>query len=166
MKSIIEKLPELALQKQKENKKFFANLKKKKPAKLDQIVQELHNEEFSRIDCLECANCCITTGPLITRKDIDRISKHLKLKPDKIIEQYLRIDEDNDYVFKSMPCPFLGDGNYCFIYDVRPKACKEYPHTDRKRFYQILDITLKNTFICPAVYNIVEELKLKEKLLK
>jgi len=166
MKTIIEKLPKLGLQKQKENKKFFANLKKKKPSKLDQIVQELHDDEFLKIDCLECANCCITTGPLITKKDIDRISKHLKLKPEKFIEQYLRIDEDNDYVFKSMPCPFLGSDNYCFIYDVRPRACKEYPHTDRKRFYQILDITLKNTFICPAVYNIIENLKLKENLLK
>ncbi len=30
------------------------------------------------------------------------------------------------------PCPFLGDDNYCSVYEARPKACREYPHTDRK----------------------------------
>jgi Fe-S-cluster containining protein len=24
------------------------------------------------------------------------------------------------------------DDNKCSIYEVRPKACREYPHTDRK----------------------------------
>lgn len=46
---------------------------------------------------------------------------------------YLRVDEDNDKVFKSMPCPFLGEDNLCSIYDIRPKACREFPHTDRKK---------------------------------
>ena len=49
--------------------------------------------------------------------------------------------------------------NKCFIYDVRPKACREFPHTDRKKFQQISDLTLKNVAICPAAYNIVEEMK-------
>jgi Fe-S-cluster containining protein len=47
------------------------------------------------------------------------------------------------------------------IYDVRPKACREFPHTDRKKFHQIADLTLKNVAICPAAYNIVEEMKKK-----
>jgi Fe-S-cluster containining protein len=49
--------------------------------------------------------------------------------------------------------------NYCIIYDQRPKACREYPHTDRRRFYQILDLTMKNRDICPIVYEVVEKLK-------
>jgi Fe-S-cluster containining protein len=44
---------------------------------------------------------------------------------------------------------------------VRPKACREFPHTDRKKFQQIADLTLKNVAICPAAYNIVEEMKKK-----
>jgi Fe-S-cluster containining protein len=47
------------------------------------------------------------------------------------------------------------------IYDVRPKACREFPHTDRKKFQQITDLTLKNVAICPAAFNIVEEMKKK-----
>jgi Fe-S-cluster containining protein len=98
---------------------------------------------------------------LFTSADIERIAKHLRQKPQQFIEQYLRIDEDNDYVLQSVPCAFLDQDNTCFIYEVRPKACREFPHTDRKKFQQITDLTLKNIPICPAVYNIVEEMKKK-----
>ncbi len=123
------------------------------------MMKGLHEEEFKRTDCLDCANCCKTTGPLFTDADIVRIAKSFKVKPQKFVEQFLRIDEDKDYVLKQLPCAFLGEDNYCTIYDIRPKACREYPHTDRKKFHQISDLTLKNLAICPAAYNIVEALK-------
>lgn len=164
MQEILENLPERAKDKHKENKKFFSKLRKKPPKDLDRQMQELHEEEFSRTNCLDCANCCKTTGPLFTNKDIERISKHLKMKPQQFIQQYLRIDEDKDYVLQEMPCAFLDADNYCLIYDVRPKACREYPHTDRKDFHKISNLTIKNTAICPAAYNIVEEMKRRVKL--
>ena len=109
---------------------------------------------------MECVNCCKTTSPIITEKDISRISKKMKLKDVKFIQSYLIKDEDDFFVFKSAPCPFLDiNDNSCFIYDDRPKACREYPHTNRRRFIQLTDLTLKNTEICPAVYHIVENLK-------
>ncbi|MDX1760015.1 MAG: YkgJ family cysteine cluster protein, partial [Arenibacter algicola] len=91
--------------------------------------------------------------------DIERIAKHFRMKPQKFIDQFLRMDEENDYVLQSVPCTFLGADNYCSIYEVRPKACREFPHTDRKKFQQISNLTLKNVAICPAAYNIVEEMK-------
>ena len=164
MKEELERLPQKASEKHIENKKFFAKLKKKPPKKLDYIMQELHEEEFERTDCLDCGNCCKTTGPLFTQADIERISKHLKLRPSEFIDTYLRMDEDQDYVLQQVPCAFLGMDNYCSIYKVRPKACREFPHTDRKKFHQISNLTLKNVAICPAAYNIVEEMKKKIKL--
>lgn len=159
MQDQINNLPKLTKDKHNENKKFFAKLKKKPPKDLDYIMQELHDEEFQQTDCLQCANCCKTTGPLFTDKDIERIAKFFKQKPQQFIEHYLRIDEDNDYVLQSVPCTFLGADNYCTIYDVRPKACREFPHTDRKKFHQISNLTLKNVAICPAAFNIVEAMK-------
>ncbi len=159
MNSILFNLAEKAHQAEPQNKALVKKLKKKKPKNLDNIVHGLHEEVFSEIDCLACANCCKTLGPRVTDNDIARLAKHLKIKPGKFIESYLRLDEDNDYVFKEMPCPFLLPDNYCMVYEQRPKACREYPHTDRKRFYQALDITLKNTATCPAVYEIMERLK-------
>ena len=146
-------------QKVKENKKFFQKLKRAKPKVLDQKIHQLHEEVFSCTDCLECANCCSTTGPSFADKDIGRIAKHLRIKPSEFTEKYLRIDEDKDYVLQQVPCAFLDEDNRCKIYDVRPKACREFPHTDRIKQYQILNLTQKNVAICPAVYHIVEKLK-------
>lgn len=161
MEDFLKQLPGLAKEKHAENKKYFGKLKKKPPKNLDYVMQELHDAEFKRTDCIKCANCCKTTGPFFTTTDIERISKYLKLKPQKFIETYLRIDEDRDHVLQQVPCVFLDSDNYCSIYDVRPKACKEFPHTDRKKFHQIDNLTLKNVAICPAAYRIVEEMKRK-----
>ncbi|WP_282074506.1 YkgJ family cysteine cluster protein [Maribacter aquivivus] len=159
MEEVLRELPQKAKEKHNENKKFFVKLRKKPPKNLDYIMQELHEEEFERTDCLTCANCCKTTGPLFTNADVERISKSFRMKPQKFIETYLRVDEENDFVLQETPCTFLGSDNYCSIYDVRPKACREFPHTDRKKFQQISNLTLKNVAICPAAYNIVEEMK-------
>jgi len=164
MEEILKDLPQKAKDKHKENKKFFTKLRKKPPKNLDSQMQEMHEEEFERTDCLTCANCCKTTGPLFTNKDIERIAKHFRQKPSQFIDTYLRVDEDNDHVLQQVPCAFLGADNYCSIYDVRPKACREYPHTDRKDFHKISNINIKNTFICPAAYNIVEEMKKRIKV--
>jgi hypothetical protein len=161
LKHILNNLPKEAKDKHIENKKYFDKLKKKTPKNLDYVMEDLHNAEFKKMDCLKCANCCKTTGPLFTDADIERVSKYLRQKPQKFIEQYLRIDEDRDYVLQSVPCTFLDTENACLIYDVRPKACREFPHTDRKKFQQITDLTLKNVAICPAAFNIVEEMKKK-----
>ncbi len=161
MEEILGQLPQKAKEKHTENKKFFAKLKKRPPKKLDYMMQELHEAEFERTDCLDCANCCKTTGPLFTSSDIERIAKFFKLKPSQFIDRYLRIDEENDYVLQQVPCTFLGSDNYCSIYEVRPKACREFPHTDRKKFHQISNLTLKNVSICPAAFNIVEAMKKK-----
>ncbi|EMB64446.1 YkgJ family cysteine cluster protein [Streptococcus mutans] len=158
----IGKYHQLALQKQKEHRKFLATLKKKAPKNLDKIVQEVHTEVFREIDCTKCANCCKMLGPLFTKADISRIAKHFRMRLPVFEDMYLRVDEDNDKVFKSMPCPFLGEDNLCSIYDIRPKACREFPHTDRKKIYQINHLTIQNTLICPAVYLFVE--KLQERL--
>ena len=161
MQPSIERLPKEAATKHSENKKFFQKLKRKPPKDLDYTMRELHDEEFSRTDCLQCANCCKTTGPLFTNADIERIARHFRMKPSAFIDAYLRLDEDQDYVLQQLPCAFLGADNYCSIYDVRPKACREFPHTNRKKFHQISNLTLKNVAICPAAFNIVQEMKKK-----
>ena len=159
MDEVIKQLPKLAQEKHNENRKFFGKLKRKPPKDLDYIMQDLHEAEFKKTDCLNCANCCKTTGPLFTNADVERIARHFRMKPQKFIDEFLRLDEDNDYVLQGVPCTFLDAENYCSIYDVRPKACREFPHTDRKKFQQISHLTLKNVAICPAAYNIVEEMK-------
>ena len=160
MEKRLEQLPKLAEEAKKENKKYFTNLKKRTPKNLDYVMQELHDAEFAKTDCLDCGNCCKTSSPIFIDKDIARISKHLKMKAADFTSTYLERDSDDFMVLKTAPCSFLDlSDNSCTIYDVRPKACAEYPHTNRRKFIQITDLTIENTTICPATYNIVEALK-------
>jgi len=161
MKPTLEELGELSKEKMVENKKYFQRLKKRTPKNLDVVVREIHDKEFKKTDCLDCGNCCKTSSPIFTERDIARIAKHLRMKDAKFIATYLDRDEDDFYVLKEAPCTFLDTDNTCFIYEVRPKACSEYPHTNRRKFIQLAELTVKNTEICPAVYNIMETLKEK-----
>ncbi len=133
-------------------------LSSKAMRKLDDRVHALHDEVFEEIDCLDCANCCKSLGPRITARDIQRIAQYLRMKELDFIERYLRLDEDGDYVFQTMPCPFLAPDNYCFVYDVRPKACREYPHTDRKKMTQLAQLTATNAQTCPAVFELLSRM--------
>lgn len=144
---------------EKDNKAFLNKLKARPPKDLDAHFHQLHEEVFAETDCLTCANCCKTTSPIFYNRDVERAAKALKMRPGTFTEKYLRMDEDNDMVLQSAPCPFLDSENYCSIYADRPAACREYPHTDRKKMYQVLDLTFKNTLVCPAVLKITERLR-------
>lgn len=148
---------ERAAEKKEEIANCFKRLKKKRPKNLDTVFHELHNKAFEEINCIACANCCKTTSPIFRAVDIKRISKKIRLSEREFESRYLKNDDDGDWVLKVVPCPFLGSDNNCSIYDFRPQACREYPHTNRKRIVQILDLTLKNTEICPAAAKISVE---------
>jgi len=159
MQQDLQAWKEQAQRDRKDTGAYFKRLRRKPPKQLDEVMETLHEEVFEQTDCLACANCCKTTSPIFRDKDIERIARHLGMRPGTLVQQYLHIDEDGDYVLNESPCAFLGADNYCSIYDVRPKACRDYPHTDRKQFHQILDLTLKNTQVCPATYEIIKRLK-------
>ncbi len=149
---------ELAKQNLDVTKKTFRKWKQSKPKDLDAKFHSVHEQEFKKMDCLTCANCCKTTSPIFRDADIRRIAKHLRMKESQFISSYLKMDEENDYVLQKSPCHFLGSDNKCDIYEVRPLACREYPHTDRKNMFQILELTAQNTLICPAVSRIVQKI--------
>lgn len=142
----------------KEINRFLKKVKNRPPKNLDEQFRIEHDKAFENIDCLDCANCCKTTSPIFYDKDVERMAQYFKLKPSEFFERYLKIDEDGDQVLIASPCPFLMNDNKCMAYDSRPKACREYPHTNRKRMHQILDLTAKNTRVCPAVADIVQQL--------
>jgi Fe-S-cluster containining protein len=154
---LLKKYLERGKNNKKENKKLLLSWAKRKD--LDQLFHAKHEELFEEADCLKCANCCKTTSPIFRDVDIDRIASHLRMKPSEFTSKNLHIDEDGDWVLNSSPCLFLDEDNYCKIYDVRPKACREYPHTDRKNMSQIMDLTFRNTTVCPAVAEMVERIK-------
>ncbi|WP_345795470.1 YkgJ family cysteine cluster protein [Algoriphagus sp. CAU 1675] len=107
---------------------------------------------------MSCANCCKTTSPIFLQTDIDRLAKVFRMKSSEFMDEYLYRDEEGDFVLKEAPCPFLGTDNKCLVYESRPKACREYPHTNRKNIHGILGLTLKNSLVCPAVFKIFQQI--------
>lgn len=134
------------------------NLNASLKSKLTKKADKVHNKVFQKIDCLDCANCCSSIPPIVTRIDAKRISAHLNLSIQKFSEKYLRVDEDGDTVFISSPCVFLEEDNRCQIYEVRPKACRAYPHTGDSEFTQNIRLHSININYCPAVFHILERL--------
>jgi Fe-S-cluster containining protein len=61
---------------------------------------------------------------------------------------------------------FLGTDKYCSIYQVIFKACRAYPHTNRRKIYQIDRLTVKNTVVCSVAFKMVELVNSRVRRLK
>lgn len=156
MKDLIQDWENRKARQHKAHKKFIRKLVQHKSKKFDQYAGSLHDQTFEKIDCLDCANCCTSIPPIVTKTDTQRIAKHLNLKSQDFEQQFLTVDEDGDTVMNQTPCPFLQSDNRCEIYEVRPKACQEYPHTDQFQFSQHLNLHPQNALYCPAVFHMIE----------
>jgi Fe-S-cluster containining protein len=126
--------------------------------KVLKALPNLHEEAFSKNDCLQCANCCKNYSPRFKTPDIKRISKVLGLRESDFIDKYLRVDEDGDFVVNEKPCPFLGADNFCSIYEDRPSDCRRFPYTDEDVIIKRKELTLKNSTFCPITYYVLENL--------
>jgi len=139
-------------------KKYKQFLKRADKNKVLKVLPDLHEEAFSKIDCLQCANCCKNYSPRFKTPDIKRISKVMGLRESDFIDKYLRVDEDGDFVVNEKPCPFLGADNFCSIYEDRPSDCRRFPYTDEDVIIKRKELTLKNSTFCPITYYVLEKL--------
>lgn len=159
MSELLSEWEKKSKENQKSYKQLLLKMQTKKGKETLRQLPDLHDEAFSNIDCLQCAGCCKTISPRFKTPDIKRVSKHLGLRESVFIESYLRLDEDGDYVVKRSPCAFLGEDNFCSIYDLRPNDCRNYPYTDSDELFKRDKSTMLNSVICPAVYYVLERLK-------
>jgi Fe-S-cluster containining protein len=159
MDEIIRRWQSNASRQQSKTLQLLKKLPRKEAGAADKLAAQLHEEVFEKIDCLCCANCCKTISPILKARDIERIASYLGIRQGELMSRYLILDSDNDYVMNAQPCPFLDKDNHCRIYEVRPRACREYPHTDAGQLLQKATMHARNSVACPAVYEILERLK-------
>ncbi|MES2882788.1 MAG: YkgJ family cysteine cluster protein [Bacteroidota bacterium] len=143
-------------EKQKAYKQFLARANKNNVLKK---LPQLHEEAFEKIDCLQCGACCKNYSPRFKTPDVKRISKYLGMRESVFIETYLRVDEEGDFVLNTLPCPFLGDDNFCSIYTQRPSDCHRFPYTDEDVFIKRPTLTLKNASFCPISFYVLDKLE-------
>jgi hypothetical protein len=98
--------------------------------------------------------------PHILKKDLKSLTLATSKNLDEIKKEYIMIDEDEDMSFNKLPCPFL-ENLKCSIYDNRPNDCRSYPHIHKKEFISRLFGVIDSYSICPIVFNVFEDLKLR-----
>jgi uncharacterized protein len=143
----------------KENDSFLRKIKSIDTTIFYNELKTIHTNVFAKTNCLTCANCCKTSPPLISKSDIRRIASFLNITPKNFERQYVITDHNGEMSFSFVPCRFLQDDNTCSIYDVRPEACRRYPHTDEKEYTLRTKLNLENTIVCPAAAKILNQLK-------
>jgi Fe-S-cluster containining protein len=152
---IPEKWELLAKEHQKAYKRM---LEKGNRNKMLRELPRLHDEAFSEINCLDCARCCKNHSPRFKQPDIKRIARVLHMKEGDLVNNYLKLDAEGDYVTRTSPCPFLAEDNTCNIYEDRPGDCARYPYTDEDVLLKRVQLTLKNATVCPATFTVLERL--------
>jgi Fe-S-cluster containining protein len=152
----------LGEKKQVENERFRRYLKRHNfpELKFRRVAERIEGE----IDCRSCANCCRVAETDVTKRDVERLSRYLGLKPQEFVEQYTTSSafEQKEPILRRREngCIFL-EGNDCSIYEARPDTCRDFPHLIRgagsfeSRMWQMVD---RATY-CPIVYNALEEFK-------
>ena len=145
----------------KNNPKYLNQVSKSvsKLTKADsQLAQTTHDEVFQEMDCLTCANCCKSIPPMLSNRDTKRLAKHLGLTPNLFSDKYTIIDNDGDLVMNASPCPFLQEDNKCSVYEVRPAACRLYPHSGEALFIKNKTHHKRNMKYCPGLMEIMDRL--------
>ena len=72
--ALLKDLKNRAASRRKEHERIIRKLKEMKPREVEFLLEKEHQEVFSRIDCLDCANCCRTLGPRLTEPDVRKLS--------------------------------------------------------------------------------------------
>jgi Fe-S-cluster containining protein len=154
-------IKEKAQLKEKENENFRMFLKGYDHHQVDKIVHQLNQKYLEEFDCTQCGNCCKKLTPCLGLDEIKDIAKHFNLSYENFKNKYIEKEMAEGFTFKGQECPFLKDNNKCHIYYYRPEVCRSYPHLHKDNInYRLLNI-IDNTYICPIVYNVFEELKQK-----
>ena len=153
----------LAERKEEENWKFRQFVKfgcKLNEEEMDRQVWEATKRVWAEIDCTACANCCREVRPTFSEEEVSRLAARLETTPQQFVDTYLEPNGvgDNPWKTRTRPCPFLKD-NRCSVYEDRPADCKGYPYLYEPEFSSRTMGMISRAFICPIVYEVIEELK-------
>ncbi|MEZ5403073.1 MAG: YkgJ family cysteine cluster protein [Bryobacteraceae bacterium] len=131
---------------------------------VERKLRRIAEETTDAIDCTVCANCCRVATTRLQERDVERLARHLRLKPGRFLADYCDESPDEGLILKRTEagCVFL-DGAHCSVYEARPGTCEDFPHLMRgagsieSRMWEMVD---RATY-CPIVYNTLEAWKVE-----
>jgi Fe-S-cluster containining protein len=155
----LERIQALSVPMEKENIRFRMFLKGLDSGRVDHVVHRINKDVEREIDCTECGNCCATLRPVVTERDIAKLSEKKNVSRESFLERYTVHDKfENTYSLKHTPCVFLVDKK-CSVYDERPHDCRSFPHIEKDGFTSRTLEMMSNYEVCPLVFNALERLK-------
>jgi Fe-S-cluster containining protein len=158
------KLRQMAEARAEENFRFRDFLKHRtrlSSEEVDHLVFEIAARVWKKTDCAACANCCREVVPTIGDSGVERLAAHLGMDSSAFASKYLDRAEstaDHPWIMRERPCPFLKD-NRCAVYQYRPANCRDYPYLDKPDFTARTLSMIERLSVCPAVFEVWEELK-------
>lgn len=96
------------------------------------MINERVEELQARFSCVSCGNCCRNGGDIfLDLEDANRIISYFDLEYVSFHSLPIKALDSEFTIFqmkKTKPCFFLDRiTNLCNIYEIRPKACQDYP---------------------------------------
>lgn len=143
-----------------ENRHFLQSLKKYDNTELDRIAHAVNVEVTTAVDCTTCGNCCKTLVINVTHEEVDALAACFNQSRETVKEKYIEESQGGNYFVNVIPCHFLKDKK-CTIYENRFTECRDFPHLHKPGFKARLAGTLNYYGMCPIIYNVVEEMKLR-----
>ncbi len=152
----------LGEKKREENRRFRRHLKTH--GLNERRFRRMAEEIEAQIDCTVCANCCKVATARLTERDVERLARHLGVKPAVFVRDYGEESAEEGLILRRTPggCVFL-EGTVCMVYDQRPASCQDFPHLVRgpgsfvSRMWEMPD----RACYCPIVYNALEAFKIE-----
>jgi Fe-S-cluster containining protein len=145
---------------EEENDAFRKYLKSLNSDELDEKVRKINDYVTPLIDCTECGACCRQLMINVTEEEKIKVAHHLNISPQHFKDDYLEESMQGKLIINAIPCHFLANSK-CSIYENRFAECRAFPHLHENNFQGRLFSTLIHYAMCPIIYNVVEELKVK-----
>ena len=150
----------LAEDREAENDAFRVFIKKSNVDEIDGLVQQINSVVEPAIDCTECGACCKTLMINVEPPEAEKLARRLGMDEAEFKRIYIEESLQGQLVVNQMPCHFLA-GTRCSVYEDRFAECREFPHLHRKNFKDRMFGTLVHYAMCPIIFNVVEELKIR-----
>lgn len=150
----------LAKEREDENDAFRGFIRNSNGDLIDLLVQQINAVVEPAIDCTACGACCKTLMINVEPPEVERLSSRLGMAPGEFKQQYIEESLQGQLVVNQVPCHFLA-GTRCSVYEDRFSECREFPHLHRKNFKDRMFGTLVHYAMCPIIFNVVEELKIR-----
>lgn len=158
LETSLQKISNLAIEKQQENDLLIKTLKTVNSSWIDEQITALNAVIEPQINCTSCGNCCKTLMINVEEIEVSHAALSLGIDAANFKQKFVEEGSSGRMIINTIPCHFLHD-NMCSIYETRFSGCKEFPGLHLPQIKARLFTIMMHYDRCPIIYNVMENLK-------